>query len=304
MHGPLPFRPRVRDRHLAISNLTAPMDRRWRTFLQFLAVAAVFLLVVRDCFSDPAATVATFNIENFPKSDRQIDGAFETLRGLDAEIVGLQEIGSPDRFRREAKSRLGDTWDTIWADMDLDHRIGLLVDRAAYRLEEHETHRETVVCRGCKPVLEARLSPLAEGRPPLAVYVLHLKAHDDGLEIRRRQYRALRAILRASDGDGARRVVLGDFNSTEEADRELLDGFADAADLRWTTRRIECTGYWKPDDRCRGTILDHVLADGAAPAAVGRGPCASSCEPGASCPTYVDRVSDHCPVTLSLPPAN
>lgn len=283
----------------------APTDTvtdRARTFMWWLLITAIFLCFIRSCVVDDATTVATFNIEEFPKSERQVAGAFETIEELDATIVALQEIGDTAKFERGAADHLGPSWRTIWPDADLGHTPGLLYDADVYDLKARETHYETVVCRGCKPVLEAQLEP-NDGGELLTVYSLHLKAYDEGLDIRRRQYRALRKILHKSSPDGARRVVLGDFNSTRDADRKLLEQFAEAADLRWTTRNIDCTGYWKPDERCRGTTLDHLLADGPAPAAVGRGPCESvGCKPGGSCPVFFHAVSDHCPVTVTLPP--
>ena len=281
------------------------MSPRARHFIRFLVVAAVFLFVAKTCFGSRVVDVVTFNIENYPKSERQVDGAFEALEAIEPEIVALQEIRKPEEFRFELRSRLGSRWHTAWPNPSPRHHVGLAYDSGLFEFLSSETHRTTEVCPGaaCKPTLEVRLRRKGGAEETLAVFVVHLKAYDDGIDERREQYRALQDILQAARDRGDRIVLAGDFNSTRAEDRELIAKLAATYQLRWPTRRLDCTGYWKPENRCLGTALDHILVDGASPPGAGRGPCRSvGCDPGESCPVFFHQVSDHCPVTVALPP--
>lgn len=274
-----------------------------KRFLQFLAVAFAFLLVLKTCYVEESVDIATFNIENFPKSERQIDGAFDAIAALEPEVVAVQEIRRPTQFGHEARSRLGAEWHDIWPEESPRHHVGVMFDSEVFEFLSTETHDGTVVCGGCKPALEVRLRRRGGDGPPLSVVAVHLKAYDEGLDIRRKQYRALRALLGDLARRGDRIALVGDFNSTRPEDRDLIGQLAHTFDLRWTTRRLACTSYWKPDDECLGSTLDHMLVGGAPPTAVGRGPCEHvGCEPGHACPTFVHHISDHCPISLTLPP--
>lgn len=270
-------------------------------FLQTFAVLIVAVLALKFCAQRPSATIATFNIEEFPKSEAQVDGAFRTLRGLSADVVALQEITEPERFRRETTRRLDGRWRALFPDVSPEMSPGVLFDAQRYELVDTHTHEDTVLYDGARPVFEVELVDRRGGE--LEFFVVHFKAGSDGLQVRRDQHRALRAILRRHGDSERTTILLGDFNSTEPADRTLVETTAERASLRWLSRRTECTGYWVPDGRCRSFDLDHVLADGLGGAAVSRGPCESvGCEPGDSCPVFHRRVSDHCPVTTELVP--
>jgi endonuclease/exonuclease/phosphatase family metal-dependent hydrolase len=270
-----------------------------RLFFQTLAVVFVALFAVKMCAARPSVQVATFNIERFPKSDRQVDGAFETIEGLEAGIIAVQEITEPTRFRRAAHRRLTGSWRALFPESPTEMSPGLLVDASRFRVVDTESHDETVVVDGARPVFEVELQDRRGAS--LEVFVVHLQAYPRGLPNRREQYDALRAILRDHDDADRHTVLLGDFNSTEPQDRELLANTAGHTSLRWLSRRTECTGYWKPDESCRSFALDHVLADGLAARALSRGPCESvGCHPGESCPVFHRQVSDHCPLTVRL----
>lgn len=245
--------------------------------------------------------MATFNIENFPKSERQIDGAFDAIESSNAAVVAVQEITEPGTFRKEAKSRLGERWRFRAPVEPPKHAPGLLYDSESLDLVDWEVHRETVVYDGARPVVEGTFETRRGRR--VEVFTLHLKAGPDGLPLRERQHAALRDVLAEQGGDAEVTLVAGDFNSTEPRDRELLVRLREAAGLKWVSKSVDCTGYWKPGESCRSFVLDHVLADGLSARAVGRGPCEQvGCEPGDRCPTFWSRVSDHCPVTVEFVP--
>ena len=86
---------------------------RWVAMV-LLVVAIGPLLVCRD--ERPAVRFATFNIEDFPKDRRQIEGAFREIEALHVGFIAVQEIGKPEVFLREARRRLGGRWDFVHLD--------------------------------------------------------------------------------------------------------------------------------------------------------------------------------------------
>lgn len=270
-----------------------------------LAALAATALVAALCArgSDAPLRVGTFNIENYPKSPRQEEGAFAAIRSLGAVAVAVQEITDPGAFARAAGRRLGPSWRFAYPAVGPAQRVGVLYDGSALTLTGTRVHREAETYPGAKPAFEARFTDGA-GRP-LALLVLHLRAGGDGADRRREQLRALRPVIAAGVRGGGRYVVLGDFNATGDGDRDEIAALARATDARWLSRELACTSYWARRDGCLGQALDHVLANGGARSVTAEGPCREfGCRPGASCPAFRDDVSDHCPVlTIFDPPS-
>ena len=277
-----------------------------------LALAIALLLAVRAMCADdgpgpngderaPDLRVATFNIENYPKSQRQIVGAFDILRELQPAAVGVQEITRPAMFARDARVALGPTWAFAHCRDCQVQRVGVLFDSARLRLLSTTTHRDTEAYAKAKPAFEARLQDQTDGRI-VRILVVHLKAGGDHAETRKRQLRGLRRVVDRVRRHGEPVILLGDFNATGDADRLQLARLADATGLQWVTRSLSCTSYWARDDGCLGTALDHIFSTNPLLSVAARGPCESvGCRPGASCPRFHGDVSDHCPVTAELP---
>ncbi len=280
--------------------------RRWPLAL---VLAAALPLLPWLCEPTPGLRVATFNIENYPKSPRQEVGAFAAIRGLDVAAVGVQEIVEPAAFAEAARRRLGDDWRFVFAEGGPKQRVGVLFDGGALELLSTHTYRETEkVYPGAKPTFEARLSPKTGGSlfgpgagEVLRLLVVHLKAQGEGVDRRRAQLQALRPVFAAAVASGERVVLLGDFNATENADRDELGALAQATGADWASRELACTSYWARPDGCRGSALDHVIASSKPLRVKARGPCETEgCSPGASCPIFREEVSDHCPVVVEL----
>src|SRR5688572_22628632 len=79
-------------------------------------------------------------------------------------VVALQEITDPAAFCGAARRRLGPSWGCAFTDRP-GQRVGLLHDRSALELLSTTIHGQTELQKGAKPVLEARLRPVAEGSP-------------------------------------------------------------------------------------------------------------------------------------------
>jgi endonuclease/exonuclease/phosphatase family metal-dependent hydrolase len=267
---------------------------------RFVIVVAVLFLAVRFCGGEDEQPVplqiVTFNIENFPKSTKQIAGAFEEIKRLDAPIVAVQEITNSEVFISAAQRRLGPSWhfESIETGSVLDHRLGVLFDTRRVTYVKTRVHDDTRLEGQQKPVLDVEL--VHEGRH-LRVLVVHLKAGGENHPVRRRQYAALKRVIARVKKDAMPIVLLGDFNATGDADREDLA----RVELTWLTQPLECSAFWSRDDGCPRSRLDHVLSTQPALEVRAAGGCAESgCAWQHSCPVYAQDVSDHCPVLVEI----
>ncbi len=271
------------------------LKKRW-FWLSLLVAGVVGVLLLCQ---PPSVKVGTFNIQNYPKSERQPAEALELVGSLEVDAMGVQEITRPHHFERAVHLHLGPEWTVLFADQDVRHRVGLIFRDDVFELLETRTHRQTAITRGARATFEVRLR--AEGalaRRTLRVFVVHLKAGGDGAKIRREQLRRLRPVVEDAVASGDEVVLLGDFNTTGASDRREVEALADAAGLRWETEAVECTSYWKRPNDCPTTPLDHILSTGGTQSVEAAGACDSfGCDADGACPTYVERVSDHCPVS-------
>ncbi|MBA2542872.1 MAG: endonuclease/exonuclease/phosphatase family protein [Deltaproteobacteria bacterium] len=269
-------------------------------FLALVVLVFGFRLVCQS--AEPSIRIATFNIEDFPKDDRQIAGAFTEISALEAPIVGVQEIMDPRRFEHAMRERLGADWQVTFEPFEqLGYRhTGVLFDRSRFALVSSTFHDETKLDGRNKGVLEVRLRPEAGGAV-IRVLVVHLKAGGDGREIRARQHEALAGIVAAANRSGDRVVVLGDFNATHDVeDRADLAKLAATSGLHWSTESLACSAFWRREDGCPRSRLDHVVAWSAGTVSVA-GACATDgCDWENSCPLYSTQISDHCPVIVDL----
>lgn len=249
--------------------------------------------------------IATWNIEDFPKDQRQVDAAFAELAALDASFIAVQEITDPALFEVEARLRLGGTWTLATADTRpvlepyVDHHIGVLFDQRRWTLRSIAVLDDTRAGRQ-KPALEVRLAP-AGGGTVVRVLVVHFKSGGEHVDTRAAQLRGLAAILARVQRSGDHVVVLGDFNATGDVDRRHIAEVARAAGMTWATEGLACSAFWRRADGCPRSRLDHVLTWTAPAAVAAMGECArAGCDATDRCPLYAREVSDHCPVVVSF----
>ncbi|NUO52460.1 MAG: hypothetical protein HOV80_26730 [Polyangiaceae bacterium] len=271
------------------------LRRQIASWLLALFCFVIFQLVKCTCAPDKAR-FATFNIENYPKSDRQEEAALDLISSMDVGAVALQEITDPDRLRAAAKDRLGESWDVIATDRP-KQKIALLVDRSAWTIHAAKTLPHTEVYAGAKPTLEVEME---SALGTVHLFVVHLKAGGDGASTRAAQLRALAPyVARAARVESI--VVAGDFNATGPSDLEAIGAFARETGLFHTSKDVPCTSYWSRRDGCVGVALDHVLSSRPEAGAEALGPCRDEgCDHRSSCPVYREEVSDHCPVAFDI----
>ena len=272
--------------------------------MRSLFLVAALSSSVPRCGSQ-STRLATLNLENYPRHAEQGPAAMAMLQEFHASSIAMQEITNPTQFAALARETLGPEWTFVWADAGWIQRVGLLVDTRRFTVQRQTVHRETLIHRGARPVLEVVLVPRSRwgGRDgtPIHVFVAHLKSGSDSEPVRARQLAALEPILAARAAEGAAVVLMGDLNSTSTGDRERLAALAQAAGLSWASEGLECTSYWERRTTCSGHALDHVLSWAPPRTIAVGGACATEgCDPGEQCPLYRSQISDHCPIVVEL----
>lgn len=248
---------------------------------------------------------ATFNIEDFPKSRSQVHDAFTEIVKSEASVIAVQEIGDSALFEDSAQGRLGPSWRFVHIDtrpigeVRGGHDIGVLFDGARWKADWWRAFDDTRLAAGRhKPVLAVHLRG---GGIAFTVLVVHLKSGRDGREIRATQLYALANVIRRVAKGSERIVVLGDFNATSPEDRDDLAGLARESRLVWASEPLACTAFWDRTDGCPRSRLDHVLMWTRPVTIRAGGACATEgCDWEESCPLYAYRVSDHCPVIVTV----
>ena len=282
--------------------------------------------------------IATWNLRNFPLDERPQTADlgfsrrtnicdFETvLGGLDADLMGLQEICDTRRFppilRRATAGRrvrvlmssgggpFGQHLGIAWDDEALE-LVGGPYEITEVALEE-----------GKRPAFAASLRSRRPAGVRFTFVVVHLEAGGEGFADRRRQNRALAAwvsewVEETGDPD---LIVVGDFNTTGsaagglEGELQSMDAILGRAGLQRLPNATGCSEYWEgggePDGVQVAALLDHVYLRGFSPGAVtsplrswlhcARYGCSDLVSrPGEEDGTFWD-VSDHCPLTFEL----
>lgn len=289
-----------------------------------------------DPDAQPEVRVGTLNIRWFPDGDARgpgdhttdVDTLAASIAQLDVSALGVQEILTHERGLR-AMDRLRARLDTLthgdW-EIELDgcpddegrQHVGLLYD--ASRAERLAVHRVDALAGnergdGCAGFMRPGLGVALRFTSGLDAWlvVVHLDSGTDdrAFERRARSYEAFDAItseLARAHGDRDV-IVLGDFNVMGN-DRGVA-GLDEIGQLERVLDRAQFRRLWL-EPGCteisggRASMLDQVVVsasmDELAPsarAAVG-GPCGRErCRVRRDDP-WLEHVSDHCPITITL----
>jgi endonuclease/exonuclease/phosphatase family metal-dependent hydrolase len=290
----------------------------------FAAVALVLLLVVGRARAE-ALTIATYNVENYGPANRVTEAGYRkdypkpepekqalraVIRGLNADVLVLQEMGGQaylDELRRDLK---GEGLDYAYAALglagDQDRHVAILSRRGFKNVTSHADlefpyfgGREKVK-RG---LLEATIT--TEGGD-VTLFAVHLKSRfteraDDPLSAQRRMGEAVairdRVLKRFPEPARAQFLIVGDCNDGKaskplerlrERGKTLIAELLPAADARGES----WTHAFRKDDSY--TRVDHILVSPGLRAAVRSGAARIFDGEG------VRAASDHRPVVVTL----
>ncbi len=283
-----------------------------------------FVLILTTARAE-TLTVATYNVENYVAADRMTEAGYRkeypkpeaekqalrtVIRGLNADILALQEMGGApylEELRRDLKAEgLDYPYAALLEGPDVDRHVALLARRPPKSVKHHVNLGFTYfgareqVKRG---LLEATfMTPTGD----LTIFALHLKSRftdrpDDPQSAIRRTAEALAVrdvVLRRFPAPGAERyLILGDYNDNRESkavQHLLARGRTGVSMLLPATdsRGEVWTHYYHAEDSY--SRVDHILVSPALRAAVAGGEARIYDVP------ETRLASDHRPVAVTL----
>lgn len=256
--------------------------------------------------SENTIDIATWNIEQFPKTSGTPELLADLIRSLDLDLVALQEITSEEAFD-DVLARLPDHEGVLsshtYPDGDAQ-KLALITKSSLLTVSDVDLLFTSSPYAFPRPPLRARVQ--VNGTVPFdfTVVVVHLKAGvDDEDALRRTEAMVELEALMRGDVDGAGDddiVLLGDMNEVL-SHPSALPVWAPLLDApeRYTvlTRAIAESGSvsFIP----AGIMLDHIVVTTSLTEAVdGRAPFITRLHD--VLPGYLGTVSDHLPVSISL----
>lgn len=265
--------------------------------------------------------VATWNLKNFPGEHQDRERLKTRLHELGADVIAVQEIHDPGALRR-----LMPGWELHLSETGGrgGQRLGVMFDPAAVELVgAPREHRELAMGGGVRPGFSVYLR--VRGGPDFHLVVVHLKAMDEGYELRRAQWPVLAQIVETLRGAGPGRddddvIVLGDFNATGPAggtpadELAALDARLGGVGLQRLANHEGCSAYWdgpRRDAWQEPSQLDLIWAAGLKESLqpgsevrplhhCARHHCAAFRSTAAHPERDYADLSDHCPVVLDL----
>ena len=282
--------------------------------------------------------LAQWNLRNFPLDERpqtndlgfsrrtNICDLEAALGGLDADVLGLQEICDTRRFppilRRAAGER---PMRVLFSDGGgrFGQHLGIAWDDHALELAGGPVEiTEVALDQGMRPAFAVYLRSRRPGGVDFTFVVVHLQAGVESFADRRRQNRALARWIdewvdEIGDPD---LILLGDFNTTGsprgglEGELQSIDTILGRAGLYRLPNATGCSEYWEGGGERDGvqvpSLLDHVFVRG-----FGADPVTAPLQAWLHCARFdcnelVSRqgeedgtfwdVSDHCPLTFEI----
>jgi endonuclease/exonuclease/phosphatase family metal-dependent hydrolase len=288
--------------------------------------------------ADGNLRVASWNVRNFPLDERppEDDLGFSrrtnicdleiALGGLDADLLGLQEVNDIRRFQPILKRACGErSMEIRYSTEGGRHGQHLAVAWDNKVLEMVGTPIEVaglVLEPGARPAFGGYFRSLRPGGIDFIFLTVHLESGPKNFADRRRQNRALASWIenRVSETGDLDVIVLGDFNTMGsprggvEGELQSVDAVLGRAGLERLANPIGCTSYWEGEGDRDGvhqpSLLDHVFVAGFGAGAITKPlevwlHCARwQCEElisrsGEEDGTFFD-VSDHCPLTFEI----
>lgn len=249
----------------------------------------------------PGAASAALPEDVIPRTDADLAALRRYAQHLDADIIGFQEVDGST-----AAAQIFDPaqYNIVTIKEAVVQRVGLAVRRPLRLLSARDYGALDVDPDAPHPLrdgLDAQV--LLPGGQTLRILVVHLKtgchtatlAHPSTQACRllSRQIGPLAAWAASRQGDGSPFMLMGDFNRVLDQRESMGDALDRAAPMMRVTagRENPCWGG-RP-------FIDHIFLGGAA---------RDWLQPGSlrvqifheHDPSWMDRLSDHCPVSIRL----
>jgi len=282
--------------------------------------------------------IATWNMRNFPIDERpqtddlgysrraNICDVETALAGLDADILGLQEVDDTRRFppilRRACTGR---TMRVVFSAGGgrFGQHLAIAWDNDTLELAMEPVEITAVAFEdGMRPGFAAYLRSRSANGIDFTLIVVHLESGPQAFADRRRQNRALATwidnwVAEIGDPDV---IVVGDFNNAGSprggltGELQSMDAILGRAGLHRLENETGCSQYWEGRGDRDGvqvpSLLDHVFLRGFGPDAVVQPLQAWLHCARWECSEFVSRVgeedgtfwdvSDHCPLTFEI----
>ncbi|HWM86373.1 MAG TPA: endonuclease/exonuclease/phosphatase family protein [Kofleriaceae bacterium] len=264
--------------------------------------------VVDAIGSEDAIDIAAWNIENFPADGNTPALVADLVTSLGIDLVAVEEIADEEAFN-ELVELLPDHEGLLsfheYSPGNFQ-KVGYLYRADLMEVQPQDLLFEEDTFEFPRPPFQVAVTvPDAVGGPvEFTAIVLHLKA-GTATEDRQRRREAMvtleQHVRGLVDGGSDKVVILGDYNEilTSEAGRGVFAPFLDAPELYTVeTDELAQTGAFSfvPSER----MLDHIVTTTGLDSELG---ASEAIIPRLDLEVddYVDRVSDHLPVAISLP---
>lgn len=250
--------------------------------------------------------IATWNIEQFPKTATTPRAVREILAELGADLIGVEEILEPAAFEG-MMAKLPD-WRAIRVEEPYDYlAVGMLYRPDRIRILESSPIFTNEAYAFPRPPLWARVEALdADGQPAFdfEFVVVHLKALGDSRSQDRRRVACQRLETwirsRQAQGDEQDIIVVGDWNDRidEVAAQNVFTPFLEAPE-RYTFLSQELVDAGEASYILFPGVIDHILVTRDALDEYGPGRT-QAVKLDETYPGYVPHVSDHRPVRATF----
>ena len=302
----------------------------------FLALTLSFLAI--EAYGK--LSISTYNIRNFDYDERSRvrtnkDHLFTTLKEMNADFIGVQEINKTEVFSDFIEKRFNGKYKTALSTCGgaHDQRLGFVYDASKFKLISFEedlrvsnphSPNQGFCNSGSRPLAVGKFKVNETGKVFVAISV-HLKSggRDSSIKKRFKQLEIIdQAISELKEQGINNYIVMGDFNTTEYIrkgqTRSRFDRVVKKMGLYDVTESLSCTAYWwggRRDGREYPSQLDHILVSGNFYSNVkssndrptvnttvyghcARHKCAVTSEEVMG--IGYDQVSDHCPIVSEL----
>jgi endonuclease/exonuclease/phosphatase family metal-dependent hydrolase len=264
--------------------------------------------VVDGIGSEDAIDIAAWNIENFPAEGQTPALVADLIVSLGLDLVAVEEIADEEAFD-ELLDRLPDHDGLLsfheYAPGEFQ-KVGFIYRSDLMEVDPQSLLFEDDNFQFPRPPFQVRVTVpgAAAGPVEFVAIVLHLKAGTDpeDRERRRGAMVTLEQHVRGLVADGAEDViVLGDYNEvlTSDIGRGVFGPFLDAPDL-YTVETDVLAQDGEISFVPSGVMLDHIVTTRGMDDELGDSQAVIP-RLDREVPGYVDRVSDHLPVAISLP---